>query len=553
MKRLITYILLLNAGTGFARLTENSDEIPAPWIYDPVKQSSYQNHGSTRLNEQSAPIEIPFTEQQSFTLELFVKPDLVPQKTTHIVYKTQRSNKAAAAGLGIRRLRQWKQSYYSGFLTQPGGKPQTWSTGHYVTISRLRGPNPGKKDPGNLTWRHVALVYDHAAKTITTYLDRWQVVRQQLDGPLTWDDGPLYVGGLPGSSAFSGWIDEVRLTPDVLDPAEFLKEVEQPLKQISFTSPATILPKDMVIDLKACFGAVGDGQHDDTRAFQKAFTALANKVPGGWYNLYVPPGTYLISDTIRHKRFFVVQGAGREKTVIKLKDGAAGFQDPEKPKAVYGCGYSPWGGWGRGAGNHIGVYLFDFTINTGKGNPAAVALDHHSNNRGTVERVALRSGDGSGLIGLSFVRPWPGPALIKDVSIDGFDVGIKMRSQEYSMTMEHITLRNQNVAGIENRGNIMALRKITSHNRVPAIVGHGGNNMIALFDSEFRGGAEDHYAIESGGSLYVRNLKTEGYRGAIEKRQLIDWKKKEWGKTITTGPEVDEFVGDRVVSSFGQP
>ena len=55
------------------------------------------------------------------------------------------------------------------------------------------------------------------------------------------------------------------------------------------------------------YGAVGDGKHDDTKALQKAIDA------GG--DIYIPEGTYLISDSldIEGKK---IHGAGMKNSVI---------------------------------------------------------------------------------------------------------------------------------------------------------------------------------------------------------------------------------------------
>ena len=46
------------------------------------------------------------------------------------------------------------------------------------------------------------------------------------------------------------------------------------------------------------------------------------------------------------------------------------------------------------------------------------------------------------------MRQWPGPALIKRVSILGFQSGIMIQHYEYSMTFEHLTLVDQRRQGI---------------------------------------------------------------------------------------------------------
>lgn len=64
------------------------------------------------------------------------------------------------------------------------------------------------------------------------------------------------------------------------------------------------------IDVRS-FGAIGDGQADDTKAFQQALAAAKGKV------VAIPPGRYKITDflVIRHTGT-VLQGAGPDKSVL---------------------------------------------------------------------------------------------------------------------------------------------------------------------------------------------------------------------------------------------
>ena len=73
----------------------------------------------------------------------------------------------------------------------------------------------------------------------------------------------------------------------------------------------TPLPAVQSVANVKTFGAKGDGNADDTAAFQKAIEASKGKI------LSIPPGRYLITDflTIRDSGT-VLQGAGAEKSVL---------------------------------------------------------------------------------------------------------------------------------------------------------------------------------------------------------------------------------------------
>jgi hypothetical protein len=166
--------------------------------------------------------------------------------------------------------------------------------------------------------------------------------------------------------------------------------------------------------------------------------------------------------------------------------------------------------------------VYDLTIDVGEGNPGAVALAWMNNNTGSGERLRLRAGKDSGLIGFDLTKHEPGPGLIRDLIIEGFDDGILSAQTCFSMTFEHILLKDQRKAGIRNNTQSLFLRRVRSENAVPAIVfadqtPWGG---IWGYDSEFVGvGAEAAAgaAIVAGQPFVsVRNLRQRGYAKLID-------------------------------------
>ena len=78
-------------------------------------------------------------------------------------------------------------------------------------------------------------------------------------------------------------------------------------------------------DVKKRFGAKGDGRTDDTKALQNAIDGLADRSisyksgPGAYTIIYLPAGTYRISQTLqlRGKVGISIIGEDPSRTIIK--------------------------------------------------------------------------------------------------------------------------------------------------------------------------------------------------------------------------------------------
>lgn len=289
------------------------------------------------------------------------------------------------------------------------------------------------------------------------------------------------------------------------------------------------------------FGAKGDGVTDDTAAIQ---AAIAN--PSGTSLIYFPNGTYVVSKTLLWPTpsyvARILQGQSQDGTIIKLKDKVAGFGDPKNPKAVV----STFEGDSTGSAFRHSIY--DLTVDVGSSNPGAYGIRFTSNNQGGIRNVTIRSSNGQGRAGLALDKAWPGPSMIKNVRIVGFDYGIFAVGPEYSLTFEHITLENQKVAGINNVWNLLSIRGLTSRNTVPVIKSEGvnpndGRSFTVVIDGNFTGGSDSNAAIEvNAGSVFARNITTSGYKAVIKK-----------GGTVVPGTSVAEYVSGKSYSLFSSP
>ena len=530
-----------------------SDDLPGAFIYDPLSQQSRPNTASAAFagsDQKSDAVQAATNFKalglagMSVTIEGFLKPAPEAGLDAWLFGKSRLSPAGSELALQWFRIHNANTTFHGAEITTSNGQRERFPVGHYSSTTRL-GEN-------NNRWRHMAFVYDAKAQTATCWLDYHLSKTIPITTPLEWDNGPFLIGGRTDRWGMSGLIDEVRIVKGAQGPANFLRARADSIQGVSFASNQTIVPRDAGgLDVKEHFGAAGDGLTDDTAAFNTAFEQLTSRVPLAYNTLLIPPGEYLVSGMLHCSRFIDVKGAGPEKTIIRLKDGT--FTDPQAPQPVLRMSSTATapGSTDGVNGSSISLYLDGLTIDTGKNNPGAKALEYHANNLGRLENVVLRSGDGAGVMGLDLTHHDVGPALVKHVTVDGFDTGSQIHYQEYSMTLEHVTFRNQRIVGIRNQGNILAIRQLRSENSVPALIAEGANSMVTLLDSELTGGSPDHPAIQSEGALYCLRVKTAGYKNAIQKRAMGAQNPPIWRDDIVEGPDVDEYIGDKLVAGHG--
>ncbi|GAA3637825.1 hypothetical protein GCM10022200_21500 [Microbacterium awajiense] len=263
------------------------------------------------------------------------------------------------------------------------------------------------------------------------------------------------------------------------------------------------------------------------------------------YAIYVPEGTFHVHSTIQYSGPVItipnsavlsawihmrILGAHRDRSVIRLVDGATGFGAGEQRAVI---DYSQAATFDNWSAQNI---LRDVTVHTGSGNPGAIAVDFFGANNAAIDRVAIVSGDGQGVAGLQFPIGITS-GYYSDILVDGFDYGIEMREYHFiSPTMEHITVRNQRVAGVLVGDCLPTLRDLVSENSVPAVQIVGAGAHVVLIDSALRGGSATTPAIDfQTGHLFARNVESQGYRSTIEQ-----------GSTTLVRGAVDEYVSGPV-------
>ena len=316
--------------------------------------------------------------------------------------------------------------------------------------------------------------------------------------------------------------------------------------------PATAaeFPTDSGILNVRDFGAKGDGTHDDTAALTAAIAAEGGDTGSFFWRtriVFFPAGTYLVSGTLAKRyadgRFasgMVLIGQSTAGTIIKLVDHARGFDNANAPHGVIMTtsklldGTPTSGGKDythKGEGNDAYENCIeDLTVDIGAGNPGAIGIDYLANNIGDIRDVRVTAPDGSGAVGISMQRKWPGPALLQNIEIDGFDAGIAVSNTEYGVTLDHVTLRGQRHVGLQNDGNSVATANLDVDADGTAIANLSPGGLIVLADAVLRRHSEAATALLNHGAVVARNVTLDGFDAPPDSHgSLIGvWQGEQW-------------------------
>ncbi len=320
-----------------------------------------------------------------------------------------------------------------------------------------------------------------------------------------------------------------------------------------------VYPADSgVINVKnAPYNAKGDGVTDDTAAIQQAISANLN----GSKIIYLPNGTYLVSDRLQWRNvttgfsagwgaYLSMQGQSQAGTIIKLKNGATGYNSASSPKAViYTASRDDQNVYddATGPGNQaFQNSVKNLTVDIGSGNLGAIGIDYQVSNWGSLRNVTVRTSDPAqaGYAGVSMTRRDNGPGLVKNLQVTGFQHGVLIGDFSYGMVLDTISLSNQTTDGISITDEPTSIENFTSANTVPALV-INGNTVVNLINANLTGGAATNVAIDNQGGnshLYARNITTSGYANAIRNRGVA-----------VAGVATPEYVSDAIKSLNTSP
>jgi hypothetical protein len=272
-------------------------------------------------------------------------------------------------------------------------------------------------------------------------------------------------------------------------------------------------PNSGIIDVVRQYGIDNSGIADVTDTLN---AIILNTV--GWRVIYLPGGTYRVTGPVSAEICEegkgiaggpVIQGQGRNKTIIRLDDGVwpSSLPYPSDPqtrrsRVVLSIGECGNRSFDKG--------LHNLTVNIGKNNAGAIGVRFNASNSGCMSEVDIVSGDGRGMIGLDLGGQENGPAFVRDVRVQGFAVGIRAEAG-CSITMSSICVEAQGRIGMESIWRTY-VDSFVSANRVPSIRNTGD---LVLVGARLAGGAPNNAGIENRGKLYAQSIVAEGYRTAI--------------------------------------
>ncbi len=280
------------------------------------------------------------------------------------------------------------------------------------------------------------------------------------------------------------------------------------------------------------YGAVPNDGISDVVSFQNAVYDAASVGhiyeitgnPGDVYDIDIPIKSQILHGnppTLKWVNNWIVMCD--PGVIIQIPDNSPAFANPAAPQALFQYGSttlsSPTAPPASGGGNEGYRNTFDghCIIDLGRGNPGARGLDLVVNNRGVIRDVTIRSGDGICDAGIWAGRPWPGPALIEGVEIDGCKNGIWDGFTQYGLVIRNSFFHNQTLYAINTTADATTIENVHSVNSVPALRVESPAGFATVINSKFEGGVSTKGAIQLGtqSKLYLRDTAATGYGALI--------------------------------------
>lgn len=273
------------------------------------------------------------------------------------------------------------------------------------------------------------------------------------------------------------------------------------------------------------FGAKGDGVSDDTLAFIRALETgrgskgTREKTPA---NVYVPSGTYLISDTLIVYRATMLAGDADNPPTLVLKQKTPGFGDPENPKPMivtYGAydtdpADRQWAvrtdQAGGSTNNTFFITVRHLNLKIEAGNPGAWGIFWLVAQQTALRNVSIDAGQGQGCLKCFW---WGGGGVMSHLKLAGGDYGwhVQQTSQWVARSFELSGQRKASLwlDGVWN----FALLDFRFRHTAPMQVAGGNVSLVGSSFEDIAGGI----AIENrGGSLVLAGVEAKDVREVVK-------------------------------------
>jgi hypothetical protein len=245
------------------------------------------------------------------------------------------------------------------------------------------------------------------------------------------------------------------------------------------------------------FGAVGDGVTDDTVAFLKALNSSrsqsdATKSP---VSVYVPPGTYLISQTLILWSRTQLFGEWTNPPTLILAPGTFPSPSSPQPFIVTSGGYNvpdyPAAGWNNwtpsetvngSANNDFSVALEDLNLVVGSNNGGAWAIEWNTAQQTDIREVNVNAGTCLGCLqtGLS-----GGGTTIAQCVFTGGQTGYSTDSTSMEFIRDCIFTGQTQYAAVLNGTGMFTFLRNTFYNTAPFLIQPSYEGVINLLNCTF--------------------------------------------------------------------
>jgi hypothetical protein len=278
---------------------------------------------------------------------------------------------------------------------------------------------------------------------------------------------------------------------------------------------------------------------DDTQALQAALDAGSGTGVAQHKVVYIPNGTYRIRNTLvvnrGHQGASIgpwLYGESRDGVVIRMDDGVEGVTSVLRTHPD---------DQGRSSANWFMRTVRNLTLDAGN-NPKTDGVRWFASNSGLLKDVRIR-GNGPCGVNSSFVGE-NGPNMLQDVEIEGFETGV-LSHWFYGQTLSRVTVLNCKKVGVDVVANAVGIEGLHVTGTPLALAvrqpndWHWWSGTVALVGAELAGSDPQSPAILNSGKLYVRDVKSRGFRAAIEGTH---------GAPGVAGPDVDEHTSHPVIT-----